>query len=200
MPLFRSQIPQPASGPRHKQKYAYWYDSIIEWLLANPSGSVKDCAKALGRTPQTLYLVINSDIFKTRYEQRRKEHFDALSDNIQLSITRVAAKSMALLEKRIDESPEKITTKQVLDVSNATLSALGYGDKGPTTQVNVNAQPQVAVTVSSDVLLEARERMRQAQQQNATENPKMRQIAPIVEPAKKPGFDDILELTVNPNG
>lgn len=193
MPLFRSRIPQPSSGPRVKQKYAYWYDSIIEWLLANPSGSVADCARALGRTPQTLYLVTNSDIFKTRYEQRRKEHFSTLSDSILLRTTRVAAKSLEILEARMETTPEKITTKQILDVTNSTLSALGYGDKGPTTQVNVNSQPQVQVTVSPDVLLEARERMRVAQQQNAAANPQMRQVTTAAE-TPRPDFSDILDL------
>lgn len=193
MPLFRSRIPQPSSGPRVKQKYAYWYDSIIEWLLANPSGSVADCARALGRTPQTLYLVTNSDIFKTRYEQRRKEHFSTLSDSILLRTTRVAAKSLEILEERMETMPEKITTKQILDVTNSTLSALGYGDKGPTTQVNVNSQPQVQVTVSPDVLLEARERMRVAQQQNAAANPTMRQVTTAAE-TPRPDFSDILDL------
>lgn len=193
MPLFRSKIPQPSTGARVKQKYAYWYDSIIEWLLANPQASVADCARALGRTPQTLYLVTNSDIFRTRYEQRRKEHFSTLSDSILLRTTRVAAKSLEILEERMETMPEKITTKQILDVTNSTLSALGYGDKGPTTQVNVNSQPQVQVTVSPDVLLEARERMRVAQQQNAAANPTMRQVTTAAETAKQ-DFSDILDL------
>lgn len=199
MPLFTSPLPQPPTGPRRKVKYAYWYDSIIEWLLANPSGSVADCARSMNRSPQTLYLIVNSDIFKTRYEQRRQEHFKSLSDGILLKTAKVASKSLDLLYERMEENPEKISTNQLAEVSSSALERLGYGQKAPQTSVTVNAQPQVAVTVSADILSDARERMRQVQKLNAAENPSARQLdlKELAPPPEEPdSFEDVLDLKV----
>lgn len=196
MSLFNSPLPQPPRGAYRQKKYAYWYDNIIEWMLANPQGSLKDCAAALGRTPQTLYLVTNSDVFKLRYEQRRKEHFEGLSQGILLRTARVAEKSLALLEERLEKNPEKITTSQILDTANSTLERLGYGAPAPAqTNISVHSNPQVAVTVSADILSEARDRMRQVQAMNAAETPTARQLS-VSAPAA-PAIDDILNLTPN---
>lgn len=197
VPLFNSPLPSPPAGPYRQRKYAYWYDSIIEWMLANPKGSLKDCAAALGRTPQTLYLVTNSDVFKLRYEQRRKEHFESLSQGILLRTARVAERSLEILEQRLENEPEKISTKAILETANSTLERLGYGAPAPAqTNISVNAQPQVAVTVSPDILSDAREQMRRVQQMNATETPAARQLpgASASAPAA-PSLDEILDLS-----
>lgn len=193
MTLFTNPLPQPPGqrGTRTR-KYAYWYDSIIEWMLANPRGSLKDCAAALGRAPQTLYIVTNSDVFKLRYEQRRREHFESLSQGILLRTARVAEKSLEILEDRLENSPEKLSTKQILDTANSTLERLGYGTPAaPQTTVNVHAQPQVSVTVSPDILSDAREKMRQVQAINAAESPKVQQLSA---PAAAVSLDELLEL------
>lgn len=171
MPLFSSPLPLPPAGPYRPRKYAYWYDTIIEWMLANPQGSMKDCAAALGKTPQTLYLVTNSDVFKLRYEERRKAHFDGLSQGILLRTARVAEKSLAILEDRLEKNPEALSTKAILDTANSTLERLGYGAPPPAqTNIQVNAQPQVAVTISQDILQDARDKMRKMQDLTAAES------------------------------
>jgi len=205
MSLFSSPLPRPPAGPYRQKKYAYWYDNIIEWMLANPSGSLKDCAAALGKSPQTLYLVTNSDVFKLRYEERRKNHFEGLSQGILLRAARVAEKSLALIETRLEDAPEKISTKQLLDTANSTLERLGYGAPAPSqTTISVHSNPQVAVTVSPGILSDARERMRQVQQMNATENPVAKQLAApsIPEVPKAPSLsplDQFLNLEANPS-
>ena len=138
MTLFSNPLPQPpASRGTRTRKYAYWYDNIIEWMLSNPKGSLKECAEALGRTPQTLYIVTNSDVFKLRYEQRRKEHFETLSQGILLRTARVAERSLEILEQRMIEKPEAISTKQILDTANSTLERLGYGASAPSQTPNI---------------------------------------------------------------
>lgn len=193
MTLFSNPLPQPpGSRGTRTRKFAYWYDNIIEWMLANPKGTLKECAEALGRTPTTLYIVTNSDVFKLRYEQRRKEHFESLSQGILLRTARVAEKSLEILEQRMIEKPEAISTKQILDTANSTLERLGYGAAAPAqTNVTVNAQPQVAVTVSADVLSDAREKMRQVQQINADAQPTAKQL-PTAAPAASGSASDIL--------
>jgi len=83
----------------------------------------------------------------------------------------------------MEEKPESISTKQILETASTTLERLGYGAPAPQTTVNVHSNPQVAVTVSPDVLFEARERMRQVQQINADTQPVARQLPSAQAPA-----------------
>lgn len=185
---------QPPGARKQKQRFAYWYDAIIEWMLLNPSGTIAGCAKALGRQEKTLYLVVNSDIFKTRYEQRRREYLQHISEGLLVQTARVASKALVEMEKRLDNVPEKISTDTLSSTIDGTLERLGYGGKSPVVTVNNGPQQNVHVTVSPEVLSNAREKMRQLQQANAIESPIAKQIAHQTPVKVNDDLDNILDL------
>ena len=157
---------QPSLGLRNsRQKFRFWYDNVIDWMLANPGRSITECAKAVNRAPSTLYIVSNSDLFRTRFAQRRAEINSQMADEISDAVTGVALSGMRELQKRITENAAKIPPGLLNEVATTALTRLGYGVPAlnspmANTQVNVNMQ------IAPDVLREAQEKMRSLQTNN----------------------------------
>ena len=164
---------QPSLGLRSsRRKFHFWYDHVIDWMLANPGRSVAECASTVKRSASTLYIVTNSDIFRTRFAQRRAEINSQMADEISDAVTGVALSGMRELQKRITENPAKIPTGLLSEVAGSALTRLGYGvapvgTPGNNTQVNVNVQ------VAPSILREAQERMRASQTINAQSIPSL---------------------------
>src|SRR5690242_624173 len=99
------------------QKFHWWYDHNIDWMLLNPNGSMKDCALHLGRSYAYLTLIVNSDLFKQRLAERRKDVNERLSNAVEFRAKSAATKSLELLLSRMEERPEQFKNKELLDVA-----------------------------------------------------------------------------------
>jgi hypothetical protein len=131
------------------QKFRYWYDGIIDLLLADPTLSQKEIAQRMGRHAVTIGMVMNSDLFRARYEQRRLAQSTALQEKINDRIAGVAITSLELVKEQLDTKRTSVPLAELADVADKALSRLGYGGKtaaGPASvvQVNVgNPAPQI---------------------------------------------------------
>lgn len=147
--------------PFEPQKARWWYDHIIDWLLAHPEGSYKECAQALGRSPNYISMLMGSSMFEMRLKERRVALNGRLDDAIVQRTKAAANKSLELLLHRLEKDPDKVTTGQALNIAEKTLAAAGYGPRNlvgnPPPQ---NITVQANVTVSREVLADARARIR----------------------------------------
>lgn len=147
-----------------RAKFRFWYDNIIDWMLVNPQGTIKECAEALGRKPDTLYAITGSDLFKARLADRRADYNVRLADSLAAASSGVALSALSVIQDRISNNPEKIPTGLLSDIADKALNRLGYG-VAPVATSGVTITNQILV--SPTALREAQERMRQVQQMNA---------------------------------
>jgi hypothetical protein len=136
-----------------------WYDSIIDWMLLNPGRSKKECAAALGRTPQIIYDVTNSDLFKARYEFRRSEHNQALAEGTRAKLGRVADLAMDVLLDKLETKSAQLGAVAVAGIADSALQRLGYGIE-PLGSRAAPVNATVVVQVSQTVLREAQANLR----------------------------------------
>lgn len=148
-------------------RFHWWYESAIDWMLANPQGTLRECAKAMGCSENWFYTVAASDAFKARYEERRRELTNALNDSIANRLGRVAEKGLKIIETRLDsQETAKLPTSLVVDMTDRVLSRMGWGVTGGGSNVTVNVQQNngqlVQEAASRQAIEEARAFIRRA--------------------------------------
>lgn len=151
---------------KSRQRFRFWYDAIIDWMLVNPDKPLKQCAKDLGRGEDTIYTITSSDIFRARLAERRQDFNDRLAMSLGDAAGGVAVAAMMELKKRIVDNPAKIPTVVLNDIANKTMERLGYGTAPVAPAVQVNNITNT-VSVSSDALKEAKAAMREVHRTNA---------------------------------
>ncbi len=153
-------------GPWQPKKFRFWYDDIIDWMLGNPGGTQKDCAEALGRSAQSISMIVNSDMFKARWAERRGELNTMYAEAIAIKTARVGTLALDVLEDKLTNQPKTIPAGTVADIAKQSLEALGFG--APKAGQMVPSQ-EVHVHVNSNVLAQARDRMRTIEGQKLEE-------------------------------
>src|SRR6266540_5183491 len=105
-----SDLAIPFSAPTAEQpaRLHYWYDAIIDLLLVEPTLTQKDIAIRLERHPATVGMIMNSDLFRARYEQRRGTQSAALTQAINTRLSRVALQALELTEEILTEEQTAI--------------------------------------------------------------------------------------------
>lgn len=160
------------------KKAMLWHDSIIDDMFANPGTTIKATAERLGRSPVTVGYIVNSDLFKARYAQRRDQFNEDLDTRLIGKLAKVAELSLDLTMEQLEKKRTAVPLPLLNDIMSKSLDRLGYGPKptNPSVQVNVQqnngAQAQIATPVSASVLEEARASLRQVEQSRS-------QIAPV---------------------
>jgi hypothetical protein len=155
----------------HRKRLVWYYSAIIDWMMANPGGKLEDCANYVGKKPTTLSAIIRSDMFQAALDKRRRESALVQDMILKEKLTRVAAASLDTVLAVLETKKTAIPLETLTEVSDSALKRLGYGVETPQSavQVNVNQTNQtVSLPVSQAELLEARNLMRQHQQQIAS--------------------------------
>ena len=137
------QVAPAKPGPHQPSVAQKWYDGIIDDILANPGTSIKDTAARLGRHPNTISAICNSDLFKSRWEQRRAQFSMALDLHLSNKLARVAEKALDHTLAALDRTQDKTPLPILKDLAMQSLDRLGYGPslrESPSAQVNVNVQ------------------------------------------------------------
>jgi hypothetical protein len=151
------ELAAPAKpGPHEPSVAQRWYDGIIDDILANPGTTVKDTAARLGRSPNTISAICNSDLFKSRWEQRRRAFSVALDLHLTQKLAQVAEKALDHTIAALDRQQEKTPLPILKDLALQSLDRLGYGparSESPQVHVNVNSNP---ATASAEGLANAR--------------------------------------------
>jgi hypothetical protein len=153
-------IPFPASAAEQPARFRYWCDAIIELLLVEPTLTQNDIAIRLERHPATVGMIMNSDLFRARYEQRRGAQNAALTEEINTRLSRVAAQALELTEEILTEERTAIPLPELVNVADKALARLGYGPKMAANPAVVMA---VVAPVTSEQLQAARQKLIEAQ-------------------------------------
>ena len=174
------------SGPKH---FNFWYETIIDLMIANPELKQHEIALRTGRTPAWISMVVNSDSFKARYAVRRQEHSERISRHVEDRLHVVAAKTLDRLAEVLDK--KDLTPAFTLDATTAVLDRLGYAGKGKqAAQQPQNPPSNVQITVigpvSQATLASAQGQIRALEQIRAAEKqPLMPRIDPDAEELKE---------------
>lgn len=171
------------------KKFRYWYDGIIDLLLVDPTLSQKDIAAKMGRHAVTIGMVMNCDMFRARYEQRRGSQSKALQEKINDRISGVAIKALELVEAKLDTRGSTASLPELVDVADTALNRLGYGTKAApvaASQLTVNVGGATA-TITREDLEASRKKIIEAQNvQHASSFPCSDAVV-VVPPGPEPG-------------
>lgn len=170
--------PRKSSGaPYVKSAYngrwRWWYASISDALIADPTITYAAIAAKLGKGPNTISMIANSDMFRT-YHAKRMEEFRAAHDTrIRTRLTDVAEMGLDLILISMERKKDQVPMEILAEVTTGALDRLGYGTKAsPQVVINNNAD-QRSVTiqgVSAAGLEEARLALRKAEELRAIES------------------------------
>jgi hypothetical protein len=150
----------------------WYYDAIIDWMIANPGRPLRECAAHVGRTPTTLSIIINSDMFKAALAQRKADFRLIHDTGLVEKTTQLAHASLDALLEVLDKKRDKVPIDSLREISDSALSRLGYGieKNNSGVQVHVNGQATIVAPVSQQDLEEARMALRMVQN-NKVANP-----------------------------
>lgn len=165
-----------------KKPFRWWYDAIIDWRLANPGRPEYECAHALGCGVNYLSLIVNTDMFKARWEQRRSEFSDQIGMSVQQKLLRNLDTTLDIIHEQLTTKRTAIPFRDTTKLMDDTLQRLGYGVPRSGVQVNVGAAPggttQVAVNVTDLHAARALLRSREAERADAGTGPAPISISP----------------------
>lgn len=178
---------QPAKAATATQ-YHIWYDTIIDWLLLNPTRPLKDLAAEIGYSGSHLSYLMRSDAFMAVYTRRRQEVNARVADAIVHQLGKVALKSTELLAQRLERQDESRTkTDDLVKIMDSSLTKLGYGaPKGVGVVINnVNSQVVDTGVAQSGVVEAMREAIRAEQVKREATLDLLADLRP--EPPERPG-------------
>jgi hypothetical protein len=140
-------------------------DAIIDLLLVEPTLTQKDIAIRLKCHPATVGMIMNSDLFRARYERGRGAQSLALREAINTRLSRVAFLALELTEEILTEERTAVPLPALVDVADKALARLGYGPKMAANPavVMINNQTSVVAPVTPEQLQAARQKLIEAQ-------------------------------------
>jgi hypothetical protein len=156
----------------YEGRWRYWYVAIIDWMLSHPGRPLKECAADLGRAENTIYMITETDLFKTHYHQRRNAFTQAHDAMLREKMTALASKSLDILTEVVDKKRDAIPVAHLTTIATSALDRLGYSPNKPQAPAGVTvnmpgSNPTLVTSISREELEEARTAMRLAQQNRA---------------------------------
>lgn len=190
----------------YSNRWNWWYDSIIDRMIAHPDWSKKQIAEDLGKHPNTVYQICDTDLFKDYYAKRLAD-FRANHDfSIINKTTKVAEVSLDILLEGLQTKRTAVPIGVVNEIATSALERLGYGtQQAPLVQVNQDNR-SVSVAVNTSTLEEARMAIRQVEEmkrRGSIEPPRNVGLAPLdstVESPSKVGAPTIDSQFIEVNG
>lgn len=148
----------------------WWHEAIIDDMIAFPIDTLEARGKRLGYSGSYLCVIINTDMFKAAYQERRESYKTNIDAAILNKATRVAAEGLDLILETMQTKRTQIPFAALTDTVDKTLTRLGYGIEKKPSPVQLTVQGNnVAVlpTVTAEQLTSAREALRRVEQENA---------------------------------
>lgn len=157
----------------YEARWRWWYSSIADIMIRDPSTKIQDIAAELAKSPNTISMIVNTDLFQ-EYLSRRKEQWRKEHDFAILSkVTRVAELSLDSVAEQFIKKKDQVPLGMAVEAMTSALDRLGYGPKQtPTVAVQVNdnssrVQTVVVQGVGASALEEARAALRLAESKRA---------------------------------
>lgn len=142
-------------GKLQVQKTGWWHEHIVDWMFCHPDQNLKACAEYFGVSPQTIYLIKNSDAFKDYFRRRRDAHAEALSAGVIDKAEALAELGLDVMTEKVERERESLGLPVLKEVTEMAMKALGMnGHSGPVQQTNI-----VVAGVSQEQLAAARAKL-----------------------------------------
>lgn len=139
------------------KKVNWWYESLADWMLANPDRTLTEAARYFNCTLSWISIVKNSDTFKEYWQIRREQVNHQVACTVTDRATAVAEVALERLQERLETTGDVLPVSTLLDISDKSMKWLGFGAKASSpTQVQVN------VGVDPAALARARELLKQS--------------------------------------
>lgn len=137
--------PQSLRRPYEPKSLSIRHDLIMNWLIANPHLSQRECAAFFGVSETWLSIIIHSHAFQARLAEKQRELFSATVASIRDKLESVAHISLDRLAEVISESDDP---EYILDAADRALHRLGYAPRtGSSAQPNNVTQYNTQINV-----------------------------------------------------
>lgn len=173
-PLSEPKLQSTSQGQGYKQegRWRWWYSAIADYMIRNPNGTMADCARVLGKHPNTISAIAKTDIFREFLAQRKAEFFAAHDHAVRTKLTQVAEASLDIVLGQLQKKGDQIPLARLESLTTSTLDRLGYGVKSPTVVVDNSQHDNRQQTLqfgglTPQLLEEARAAMRAVERQKA---------------------------------
>lgn len=123
-------FPHPETGELVNgiAKCRYTHDAMIDLIIGQPTIKQNDLAAIFDRSPGWVSVILATDAFKARLEERRKELIDpSIVASIQERLTAIAEYSLQGVLERLSHPGLKPTDDFLLKSAEFSTKALGYG-------------------------------------------------------------------------
>ena len=129
------------NGIKHAR---YTHEAMIDLILTNPAISQNDLAAHFGYSASWISMVITSDSFQAKLQERKAEIIDpVLRGAVEESFRGLLLRSIEIVRSKM---AGEVTPQYALDVLKASSKALGYGARTGT-QINIGAQSGSLIAV-----------------------------------------------------
>lgn len=125
----------------YEGRWNWWYSAIADIMIRDPGVNSTEIALELHKHPNTISMIMNTDLFR-EYLAQRKDAWRQQHDFAILSkVTRVAELSLDSVAEQFIKKKDQVPLPIAVEAMTSALDRLGYAPK---------QQPQVAVTVNND--------------------------------------------------
>ena len=148
-------------------RWRWWYSAIADLMIRHPEWKMTDIARELNKHPNTVSMIVNTDLFKEYLAQRKVAWAQEHDHAIRAKLTDVVSESLDIVLEQLKTKKSQIGLQAALKVTESALDRLGYAPQSQP-QVVVNNAPdnrqQTIVAVTPMDLEAARDAMRKAEQ------------------------------------
>lgn len=147
------------------KKVNWWHERLADWMICNPSRTLKEAAKEFNCTIPWIYALKNSDAFKAYWIERSGDASDRIVSGVVEKTGALAELALDRMLERMNSPGEVLPTPLLLQTIDTSLKRLGYTSpaRPPANSAASSPSPSVTVNVavvSAEQLAAARERMK----------------------------------------
>jgi hypothetical protein len=115
---------QPKAPRPQLLNVSHVHDAIMNWMIAHPDRSLRECANAFGYTQSWLSTMIHSNLFQARLKEKQAAHFSGLSATLNEKLVVGADIGVTKLVEKLETSEDP---KFIKETTNMFLDKLGFG-------------------------------------------------------------------------
>lgn len=167
---------------QYNRRFLWWYNAISDLMISSPELKMREIADRLKRHPNTISLIMGSDMFKEFHAQRLAE-WRRRHDTLLLNkLTQVGEKALDNLLSQLETKKDKVPIGMVHEIATGALDRLGYAPKtSPQITIDQRDQSQKVVIqgITASDLEEARNAMRIAQERSRGSSFALEMLPPL---------------------
>lgn len=135
----------------HIRTVRWHHDMIIDYMVAHPEATQNEIAAEFGFTATWLSIVVNSDAFKHRLQERKEEMIDPiLRATVEDRLTTIANVAMEKMVARL-QTNAPMTNRDLTELIKVSTNGLGLGpSKAPSVNVAQYVIPAPPMPATSE--------------------------------------------------